>query len=1343
MDSLEISIQASAVQANKALDSLVSKLRQISTQLGIGSNSMGRYAGAINNLTASMVGFKSSGVKGSDFTRIVTGLNRLSTIDSGAINRASGAIANLSRQMSGMGNLNFDSQGLLNIANSISKFGSKTATNATANLPKIKQDLIGFVQGMNGIGSITFDITGLSNLVTAISRLGGKAATNAIPNIQGIGTALRQLMTTLSTAPHVSQNVIQLANALANLARNGSRVSTASHSMQNGLRRYSTSAKTATKHSKGLASAIGMFYARCFLAIRAIKALWRAIKGATDYIETLNYFDAAWRQVADHAVGQWKQAGYDSAEEYANSFSERSKELTGKMTGFQPDSEGNLISTGIPSLGINPQALMNYQATFGQMASSMGVTSENALKLSNALTMIGADLASVKNLEFDDVWRDMSSGLVGMSRTLDKYGVNIRNVNLQQKLNELGIKANIKALNQNDKALLRIIILLQSTKYAWGDMARTIDQPANQLRLLKASFSNLARTLGNLFLPIISKVLPYINALVIALQRLFSWIGGLFGIKASDFTTSIGGASADMGDFAEEAGDAADSLDDAAGSAKKLKGNLAGWDELENRTSNDNAGGGGGAAGGAGGIGELDAAFDAAIAEYQAAWDAAFAEMENKANEIANRICDAFKRGDYYGIGKYIGTGITNALESINWDSVYSVARRFGTGFAEFLNGLISPELFSAVGATFAGALNTAIYNALSFGQTFNWKNLGNSIASGINRFFSTFDFSSAGLTLTTFATGVLDALIAAIENIDWNIVGARIGTFLVNLDFAEIGGKVGTLIWKAINAGLKLWGSAFSVAPVETTILTAFGLLSFTGLGKIVATKIAASIAAHLGTRPVITVISAGLNALFGSNAARSALVFMFPKTAAVVSAVSTFFTGTLLPALTGGLAAIGTTIIGAVTALASTLGISVAAAGGIVIAAIVAAVATIIYTVTHWEEVKEFWTVKVPEWWNGTALPFFQSIPSKMSAIWENVKKAASEKWGEFLNYMRGIPENVGEIISSIGEWFNELPGKIGYALGYALGTVASWGVDLYQYLSQKIPEIVSGVATWFSELPGKIYNAIITFLGRAEEWASHVLTTFKVKSEEIIGNVVMWFSELPGKVYDTIIKIKDSIETWTTNTIGFFKEKVPEIVDNVIEFFKALPQKIITIGEDAVKGLWKGIENLTDWLGTNIGNFCKGVINGFKAGFDEHSPSKEAFKIGDYFTLGLKNGILDKFGTILSDVKDFSRKVTSIDFNAPLINTSYSLKRNLEDTITVKYATPSYNKNSLSSEMEVTLKGIQDLLSETRRQNELLEEINQKEIRIGDSDIFDAVRREDRKKFKSTGRPAWSGI
>lgn len=398
------------------------------------------------------------------------------------------------------------------------------------------------------------------------------------------------------------------------------------------------------KSSRNVAFGFAKMYACLNLLKRGFSSLSRSIQSSMNYVETLNYFDAAFEQVAGNAVSQWETAGYDSAESYYKSFSARAKELTGKMTGFSISENGMLTETGAPSLGIDPGKLMNYQAMFAQMSSSIGVTSETSLKLSQALTEIGADLASVKNMDFDKVWKDMASGLAGMSRTLDKYGVNIRNVNLQQKLTELGIKANIQALNQNEKALLRGIILLDSTKYAWGDLADTLNLPANQLRLLSANFGNLARAIGNLFLPVVAKVLPYINGLVMALQRLAVWVGSFWGKDLTDlFGNKGGGGSDDLSDFLDSAEGASDALGSAADNAKKLKNITMGIDELNIVSQPDDSGSGSGAGSGIG-SGLLDDAFLGAFDDYQKAWDEAFAGVENKAQKIADSISDALKK---------------------------------------------------------------------------------------------------------------------------------------------------------------------------------------------------------------------------------------------------------------------------------------------------------------------------------------------------------------------------------------------------------------------------------------------------------------------------------------------------------------------------------------------------------------------------------------------------------------------------------------------------------------------------------------------------------------------------
>lgn len=555
-------------------------------------------------------------------------------------------------------------------------------------------------------------------------------------------------------------------------------------------------------------------------AIKGAKQLGSAIESSMDYIENLNYFNKAFGQVAEKAdLKAFEDAGYNSAEEYYNSFAQRAEQLTSKMSGFAILENGMLEATGGKSLGLDPSELMNYQAMFAQMSSSMGVASETSLKLSNALTMIGADLASVKNMDFNKVWEDMASGLAGMSRTLDKYGVNIRNVNLQQKLNELGIEANITKLNQNDKALLRTIILLDTTRYAWSDLSGTLEQPANQLRLIKANFSNLSRTIGNIFLPIVAKALPYINMFVQAIQRLAEWIVKLLGFEDFDWGSSTGnGASDVLGDIYDSADDTSDALDNVSKAAKKAKAGLRGFDELKTINMSDTSGQDGDSDG-VGGIttGLLEGALDDILEEYQRAWNEGFENMENRANLFADNVAKAFKKSGIYGIGEYFGESIKSILDSINWESINQISIQAGKSIAEFINGLVEVKgLSSSIGQTIAETINTGIAGANSFFDNTNWDSIGTFIGNGLNKIVNTVDWEGIGHFISSKCNALFETIGEAARTFDWSNFGLElsngINTAISDFDWAESGARLGDLVKGLLNTIISLlentnWG--------------------------------------------------------------------------------------------------------------------------------------------------------------------------------------------------------------------------------------------------------------------------------------------------------------------------------------------------------------------------------------------------------------------------------------------------------------------------------------------------------------------------------------------------------
>jgi methyl-accepting chemotaxis protein len=222
LDSLEVKITGTATKAINSVDKLINQLTRLSTSLAtVNGSSLNSLASGVSQLGSAM---QNMNVKTTDFTRLAKNIAKISSVDSAAL------------------------------ANTAISLEAVTKTVA-------------------GISAIPQNATQVTEFAKSLGKLGGKSIENATANIPKLGNALNGLMTTLSRAPNVSSNVIAMTNALANLASQGSKVGTSSNSLQKSLYGVSTSARTATRSSWSLASAIGKFYATYFMVIRGSKKL--------------------------------------------------------------------------------------------------------------------------------------------------------------------------------------------------------------------------------------------------------------------------------------------------------------------------------------------------------------------------------------------------------------------------------------------------------------------------------------------------------------------------------------------------------------------------------------------------------------------------------------------------------------------------------------------------------------------------------------------------------------------------------------------------------------------------------------------------------------------------------------------------------------------------------------------------------------------------------------------------------------------------------------------------------------------------------------------------------------
>ena len=249
-------------------------------------------------------------------------------------------------------------------------------------------------------------------------------------------------------------------------------------------------------------------------------------------------------------------------------------------------------------MGIDPAEWLRNQGVFMTLATGFGVVNDRAYTMSKNLTQLGYDLSSFFNISYEDAFQKLQSGISGELEPLRRLGYDLSVARLQQEALNLGITKSVNAMTQAEKAELRYYAIMTQVTTAQGDMARTLQAPANQLRILRAQVNQAARALGNIFIPMLNAVLPYAIALAKVIRLVANAIASLFGFALPEIDYS------GLGTAAGGAGDLADNLGDAGKKAKEVKNALLGIDELNIISPQDDSSGGSGSGiGGGGGLG--------------------------------------------------------------------------------------------------------------------------------------------------------------------------------------------------------------------------------------------------------------------------------------------------------------------------------------------------------------------------------------------------------------------------------------------------------------------------------------------------------------------------------------------------------------------------------------------------------------------------------------------------------------------------------------------------------------------------------------------------------------------
>lgn len=1061
---------------------------------------------------------------------LITRLGRLSSalsgLSTGNLNSLSTGVNRLAGAMTAMRGI--DTRTFSAVARNVSKLGSINSKQINAAAGSMRQ-ISNAVKGLSGMSA---SVKGLTDLASAIKQLGYQSSTKAIENIPKLATAMRQLMSELSKAPSVSRNIIDMTSALAKLSRTGGAAGTAAKSITSSFSGFSSSASAVTKKSFSLASAIGKVYATYWSLFRAVGLLRDAIDISSSLTEVEN--------VVRQTFGQYESL------------------------------INNFAKTSIEKFGMSELSAKQFASRFQAMGTALDIPQGKMAKMSIRLTELAGDMASFYDVSQEDIAKSLQSVFSGTTAPMRRYGIDLTQATLKEWALKQGLDANISSMTQAQKAMLRYQYVLAHTTNITGDFARTADTWHNQITMLRENFKALGAVVGG---GLINAFKPFIKVLNSVLQKVISFaemvtnaLGSIFGWKyeaskgagISGLADDIGSASDGMDDLSNAAGNAGKNTGGIAKNAKKAKKEIQqatrAFDELKviSKQSKDNTSGSGnkgsGSGSGAGGSGGGD------IGKLV------------KTDTIYKDFVSNIK--DLEGLGKAISGALINAMRGIKWDEVYAKASGFGSGLAKFLNGLFEGQkgttLFGETGKLIANSLNTVLHGLDSFGTTFNWKQFGNSIADGINKFFQNFDFALLAKTLNSWAQGAFDAVTTALSKISWKDVWKGVKEFLSNLDVKTVAIIIGALTIKKI-LGLHLAKTALGI------------------IGTSISKAIAGSIAAKLG-------VEIGANATIGE-------------------ALST--------GLSKKISGLGT-IAGKIGKLALTVGaIVITAEAGLSLGK---AIGNKIADATQPEEMKKYrvdfkfsdlfsyslddWKQGFSDWWNDTwgpgiaawwedrkagntklkipftdfELPSDSEMKKAVSDWWDKQKKKIEKRTENVIKFTADVKDTSSKWWSNVKKWWGEKVGKVKEFATDVKDSAKEWWSNTKKYWGQKVGQVKkfttavqNDASKWWSNT--KKYWA--EKVGKVKEFTTGV----KNKAGEWWSNVKKWWeSTTAGKeVKKFTANVKKSGGTWWKDVSNEWKEKV-------INAGRTL--KIgISFATNALKNLWSSVSTFFSGKTVNV--------------------------------------------------------------------------------------------------------------------------------------------------------------
>lgn len=965
-----------------------------------------------------------------DSTSAVQGIDALRN----ALSRLKTACGNSSASLSGT------AKSIRELSNSLKGLNSGDAPQKITRLAKALTTL-SQVGNVKISSSIANQLTAINTAIAGLKWTDGDKVTtlvNGLLPLSNMGKAnLTSFTTQLSKLPKViedleaadidkfTQQMKDLAAAMKPFADEMQKVSNGFSAFPSKIQKlitstekYNASASKATSTTRNFTSGLkALNVAAAAVAFRKISHfIAQAVTESNKYQEDLNLFTVA--------LGQYAA----EAQNYAEKVSE--------------------------VLGIDPAQWLRNQGVFNTLLTGFGDTAERAQLMSRNLTQLGYDLSSFFNISIEDAMQKLQSGISGELEPLRRLGYDLSQARLEQTALNLGIKESVANMTQAEKAELRYYAVMTQVTTAQGDMARTLQAPANQLRILQAQITQAARAIGNIFIPALNAILPYAIAVVKAIREIANAIANLFGFTLTDVDYS------GVGKLASGTGAVADNLGSAAGSAKELKKYIAGFDELNVLPSNSNAGSGGGA-GGAGGGG-----FDFDLPTYDFLGDAVETRVDEIKDKLKPLLVIALAIGAAFA-GWKIGKSVTAAIATLK------------AGFATFASSGAGQAILSKLASCVAGV-------ALQF----------NAAGGGVKGFLSVLGMVAK---VAAPAVAILVVVIATLKVLieRWNDIKSAVANTIGKL---KVGERLQALNDKLNQLGEKLgWVDGFWNG-LKSTIGS---LMNF--IGEVVITVVGSSliglfnglvgvldgvVTAMTGVVEIFTGFAQFLKGVFTGD-----LDLVKKSFATFGSGISKIFSG-VIDGLVKGFTGWVSGVIEGVTNLGGTL-------LGTLIPNIVNGVATFFsnlcsdiaqFFTNAWNSICALWST-VGNWFNTKVITpvdtFFSTLGTKIASSFTTSWTKVKAEWGVVTDWFESkiiapVQTAFESMCSSVGGFFVSLWDRIAGVFAGVGGWFQSNVVDA---INSAFRALVNGAISLLERMLNGIIRPLNNFIGKVNSVLSIV--------------------------------------------------------------------------------------------------------------------------------------------------------------------------------------------------------------------------------------------------------------